>query len=275
MSELRDFSMGSEEAPPPEGRRPRGPLLLLAAGVLVLAVVLFLWWRGRGKPEESAPQPAAPAAESLPAEDAEALETPEVDLPTLDASDPWVREVVGQLSSHPKLASWLLPDELLRRFAAVVDNVASGASPRPHVPFLAPRAPFEVHRIAGEPHLSEASYQRYDELAAVIGSLDVEGTAALYRSVKPLLQQSLADLGYPDRDFDDVLAEAIRRVLETPVLEQEPALVAGVSSYEFADPRLENLSAAQKHFLRMGPDNLRRVQATARQLAAKLGLDVT
>lgn len=275
MSELRDFSMGSEDAPPPSRGRGRGPLIALIAGLVILLVVLALWWRGRDRGETPTAEPSPAVAESDEPEDEAALKPPRVDLPSIDASDPWVRDVVGQLSSHPKLAAWLLPEDLLRRFAAVVDNVATGASPRPHVTFLAPRAPFQARDVAGEPYLSEASYERYDELTAVIASLDVDGTADLYRSVKPLLQQALADLGYPDRDFDDTLAAAIRRLLATPVLDREPALVAGVSSYEFADPRLENLTAAQKHFLRMGPDNLRQVQAVARRLAAKLGLDVS
>jgi len=41
---------------------------------------------------------------------------------------------------------------------------------------------------------------------------------------------------------------------------------------KFADTELEGMSAAQKHLFRMGPDNIRRVQAKLEKLRATLGL---
>ena len=57
--------------------------------------------------------------------------------------------------------------------------------------------------------------------------------------------------------------------------EGEPELLAGIRSYHFADPALEELSPAQKTLLRMGPGNARLVQAKLRELAPALGLDVS
>ncbi len=44
------------------------------------------------------------------------------------------------------------------------------------------------------------------------------------------------------------------------------------ATYEFADPDLAELAPAQKQFLRMGPRNMRLVQAKLRAVAPRLGL---
>ena len=43
-------------------------------------------------------------------------------------------------------------------------------------------------------------------------------------------------------------------------------------SYTYEDARLESLSAAQKQLLRMGPRNVRLVQAKLREIAPYLGI---
>ena len=45
------------------------------------------------------------------------------------------------------------------------------------------------------------SYDRYNTLAAVVDSLDVDGAARSYQRLKPLINQAYRDLGYPDEDF--------------------------------------------------------------------------
>jgi hypothetical protein len=50
-------------------------------------------------------------------------------------------------------------------------------------------------------------------------------------------------------------------------------LVHGVLVYEFADADMEARTPAEKHVLRLGPTNARRVQAKLRELAAALGIE--
>ncbi len=260
---------------PTEARRRRVPrvwpwalLLALLAGGLGY----YLWSRGRPT-APAPPEPVAPAAETQP-DDAPPPAPPRVDLPSLEASDPWMREVVAQLSAHPALLRWLATDELVRRFVAAVDNVAEGRSPRPHIGFLQPAEGFQVRQEGGRLTVDGESYRRYDPVVNVIDSLDVRGTTELYRSVRPLLNQAYDDLGYPDRSFDATLARAIDELLATPVPSGAPVLERDVTAFTYADPRLEGLSDAQKHFLRLGPDNLLRLQAKARRLATEIGLPI-
>ncbi|MGH7803806.1 MAG: DUF3014 domain-containing protein [Candidatus Binatia bacterium] len=45
-----------------------------------------------------------------------------------------------------------------------------------------------------------------------------------------------------------------------------------MKSYRFTDSRLEGLAPAEKHLVRMGPGNAKRVQAKVRELREALAL---
>ena len=275
--ELQDFDLKSDDSvTAPEGGEPRSPRwpLVVAAVVVILILVAVIWFRRDSSeliPElDTAPAPAV-------AESAE-IEAPESQLvigevPGLVDSDDWLREIVGQISSHPQLAEWLVTPELIRGFVVVVDNIAEGTSPTKHLDMVAPEEKFGVRQAGDEIYIDSASFQRFDLLTDVIESLDTEGTAELYAAIRPLIQQAYQDLGYPGEDFDATLRRAIQIVLATPVVEGPIELEPKVTAYEFADPTLEDLSPAAKQFLRLGPENLQRLQAKLRALSRAIGLD--
>ncbi len=259
---------------PPE-ERSMGSWALAAAVALLIAVVGVGWWvlrRPAAPPATEIPAlAAAPAEEAEPAAEPAPADPP-LALPALDASDALVRQLAAGLSAHPQLVAWLAPEELVRRFVAAVINVAAGESPAGHVRFLAPAAPFMAASRGGRSYLDAASYRRYDLLTDVLVSLDTEGTARLYRQLRPLCDRAVAELGYPGGRFDDFLARALGRMLRVPLPERPPALEPRVVTFAFADPELEALPPAAKHLLRLGPDNARRVQEKLRALAAAVPL---
>jgi hypothetical protein len=223
---------------------------------------------GVGAPAAGAGPVAPSSVEAAPGA-SEADESAIAALPPLDQSDVLVRELVGQLSSHPTLAAWLATDGLIRTFAGVVANVAQGDSPAPFMWSMAPREKFSVRKTEGGLIVDPRSYRRYDRFAAAFASLDVEGTAQLYARLRPLLARAYRDLGYED-SFHDALVAAMRRLLETPVIEGPTQLTPRLITFEFADADLEQLDAAQRHFLRMGPANVQRIQTKLRELAPAL-----
>jgi len=284
MSEIDDYRRTEDdlelgERPAPGGLRhdPGGPgggrrlwpwLLVLA----VIAAAAGGWWLLRDRPEEPAAAPAEASPTPAPEPVAEEpLEDPT--LPSLDGSDRFVVEAVRRLSSRPELARYLATEGLLRRFVAAVDNVSRGVSPRPNLPEIIPGGGYRVSVDGGAILPDPASYRRYDTLTEVFVSIDTEGAARLYRRLSPLLEEAYRDLGYPEGEFDATLRAAIDHLLATPVPPPVPELVpAGVGGHAYADPRLEALSAAQKHLLRTGPRNQRRIQAKLEDLAGALGL---
>jgi hypothetical protein len=266
--EFDQYSPQPEPPSPPSRGRVLWPWAV-AVLVIVLAVVAYLLL------SDGEPQPAPTVAGAPPPTAEEPAEEPAseaLELPRLGASDDFLRRVVARISSHPDLARWLVSDNLVRRFTAAVDNVARGESPRSHLGFLDPAEEFTVVERGGATYPDPASYERYDQLADVVDSIDADGAARLYRQLEPLLQEGYADLGYPNRDFDDALGRAIRHLLATPLSAGEPRLEPGVESFAYRDQRLESLSPAQKHLLRTGPDNAAVILDKLRQIAERLDL---
>lgn len=276
MSELDDVRLERPEDGPgggPGGRSPWGWVVALL--VVLAAGAGIAWYLLRGEEE---PEPRIAGEEAAPVEPAPEIVDPAeeepLELPPLDASDEVVRRLVAGLSSQPVLASWLATEDLVERFVVAVDNVAVGVVPRKEVEPLAPEGGFRATAAeGGGARVDPASWERYDPAAAVVASLDPPGTATLYRRLRPLVDEAARErLGYGAERFDQTLRRAILHLLETPVPDGPPALERETLSYRYADPRLEELSAAQKQLLRMGPENQRRVQAKLRALARELGV---
>jgi hypothetical protein len=260
----------------PRERRPWGlAALVLLMLVAVVPLLLFLTRRppAPAPPASAAPSPSA-SPSAPPATPAPAL--PEaIMLPALDQSDALVRELVGRLSAHPQVAAWLSADQLVRRFVVLVVNVADAENPRPNLRFLEPRQRLGVLQRGTATVIDPASYARFDGFAGGLESLDEAGCAQVHRLLSPLLEAAFRELGHPEGGFDRALAAGARALLEVPVLEGDVSLRPVLRArlvYEYADPRLEALSLPQKQLLRMGPGNVRRLQAKLRALAAALGL---
>jgi len=268
MSDLDSFAIRSDDDPEPT-RRPQRPWWQIAVVViLLLAIGAYFYFRTPAEEEAPPPAPAPVVAEPAAPE----VEPAALELPPIGESDALVRELASALSSNPDLTAVLVPDHLVRRFTAAVVNIAQGESPRNHLRHLAPRGRFLATEGGGQPTLDPAGYRRYDKVAAVFDSLDAAGVAELYRNLKPLLQESYQELGYPDGDFDEVLSRAIGHLLDVPSVDRPIRLVPTVQGFDLADPALQSLSDAQKHLLRMGPENTRIIQGKLAAIVAELGL---
>ena len=223
---------------------------------------------------EFEPEPAPPPIAVAPPEpllEPEVEEEPFV-LPALESSDPLVRELGGDLSTRAELDEWLFADDLVWRFTIAIINIAEGTSPRHQLSVLAPKGDFKARVSEGRITIDPSSFARYDTLVDVFASLHPRATVRLYKRFRPLVDEAYAGLGSSDESFDGTATRAIHELLLTPQVQGEIELTPGVVSYEYLDPRLEALSPAQKQLLRMGPDNVARVQDKLRELAAELGI---
>ncbi|MFP2960331.1 DUF3014 domain-containing protein [Myxococcus sp. 1LA] len=195
--------------------------------------------------------------------------TAETSLPERDGE---VRDLVSQLSAEPELARWLNEQDLIRRFTGAVTSIAEGLSPRPMLGFLAPTEAFQVTQVDGTTVIDPASYTRYDAVARVIGSIDVRTATSVFRELKPLIDQANAEIAPPGQIFNSSLSAAIQHLLKVPAQEGPVEVVPEGALYAYAAPELEDLSPAQKHLLRMGPENMKRIQSKLRELKTALGL---
>jgi hypothetical protein len=253
-----------------ERRSSRRTWIVIA--LLVLAAVAvggYLFLSRRPSPDAATAPAEAPPASPEPLGSDRLV----VDVPELNASDALVRELVRQISAHPLVAAWLARDGLIRNFTVVVSNIAEGATPVKHLALLRPSARFQVVERGDALYLDPQSYERYTDLAGAFASVNATDAAKLYATLKPRIEEANSELGAPAGSFDATLERAIVRLLQTPVvttpIRVEPS---GGIGYGFSDDRLEALTAAQKQLLRMGPDNVRVVQKTLRDMALALGI---
>ena len=270
----RPLESSAEQDKPYLDPRPRRPWLVAVVALLVAGAVGW-WWMAREEPEAPAqPAPVAEAPDPAPAQPEPEVAEPPFEVPPLSASDEVVAALVRELSEHPNLVAWTVNEDLARRFVASVANVAEGVTPKPHLRFLDPGGSFEIRDETGAPAIDPRTYRRYDAAAEVFSSLDAEGSATLYRKLLPLFDEAWAELGMPGQTFDEVLTGAFRLLLGTPAVNDPVALSPRITSFEFADPALENLAPAQKQLLRMGPRNVARVKAKLRELAEAMELEL-
>jgi len=222
----------------------------IVIGVAVMVAGAAVWYLRRPAPEK-APEGQTQAAPPRPAD---------APLPPPAKSDAQMRKDLSSLSPLPEWAQWLGASELLDRFVVVVDNVAEDVNPRKQIDFI---------KVTGQTS-EKLDTARYDRIATVIASLDAKGVAQVVREMHPLLESAYHKLGYPDRSFDQVAAKALQRIIDAPVVEKTPLLVPKGANFAFADEKLEALGPVEKLLLRMGPQNTKRIQAKAREIASAL-----
>jgi hypothetical protein len=230
-------------------------------------------------PPPMAQAPAAPPAiehpVELPASDSAAL-------PALGDSDALVSEGLSSLLSRQNLLIFLQLDGFVRRVVATVDNLPRSHAPANRWPVNpTPQRFLTQPGSDGRETMAAANSQRYRPLVQMIEAVDSAQAVTLYRRLYPLFQQAYQELGFPDRYFNDRLVQVLDHLIATP-LQPQPLAVTLVEvkgtvpslrpwvRYEYADPKLEAMSAGQKMLMRTGPDNQARLQAKLKEIRERL-----
>src|ERR1700728_3972576 len=246
-----------------------------AAGAVILisAAVLFFSWRAhrQAKPPPVAttvaPEPAVPAIRNpLP----EASGGAAAALPGLDESDPAFHDGLADVMGKPAVDRFFKPELLVRHIVVTIDNL-----PRRHLAVeLRPTKPLDGAFIATgndeQGTIDTANYQRYVPYVQAVQALDMKRLAALYVHFYPLFQQAYHALRYPNGYFNDRVVVTIDNLLAAPDITTDLPVVRPNVMYQFADSKLEELSAGQKLLLRMGPANAAIIKAKLRELRAQV-----
>jgi hypothetical protein len=191
---------------------------------------------------------------------------PSVALPPLAESDAFLRERLEPFALPPL---WVGQDGLVQRFAVLVDAATRGEWPRRPLRFLEPSEKFRVVEREGRLYGDPRNSMRFDSDLDLLESIDPAAAAGLLRTIDPLLETALQNLGRPVNGRDVVL-DAIDWVLGAPEPVGDPELVQPKVFYEYADPALENLPPLEKQLMRLGPQNLKRLKAYLTRLRDEL-----
>jgi hypothetical protein len=240
-------------------------------GASVGAVVYF----GKSDPAP-APKPAVaeaplPAAPEEPAIKHPVPESPTAErLPALADSDLPVQKALTDLFGHDSVQKFVVPEELIRHFVVTIDNLPEQKVAQRLRPVRPTPGMFAAGGTDDEPVLDPTNYARYEPLMKLVRGTDTQRLVATYTRYYPLLQDAYANLGHPPQYFNDRMVEVIDNLLATPDVQGPIALARPGVLYEYADPKIEALSAGQKLLIRMGPENAAITKAKLTELRAAL-----
>ena len=246
-----------------------------AVAVVGLSIGAIIYISVR-EPKVPAPEPVAavPPPEVMPEEPAVKHPLPESaapePLPPLAESDEPMTSALADLIGKESVEQFIVTKDLVRHIVVSVDNLSTEKVAERIRPVKPTPGKFAVGGSEEALVLSPANYERYNLLVQSIRSTDTKTLVATYQRNYPLFQEAYESLGHPPEYFNDRLIEVIDHLLAAPEVRDPIALARPGVQYEFADPKLESLSAGQKVLIRMGSDNARAVKDKLRELRGEL-----
>ncbi|HUH37725.1 MAG TPA: DUF3014 domain-containing protein [Spongiibacteraceae bacterium] len=257
-------------------------LAIVAAIVVIIAIAAGLWSMLRDSaptttplPDTSArsgpvqrpdPTPQAPAPAPSYDESEAAPVDPVPVAESLQNSDATWRDAAERLLPDVPIGEWLAPEQQLRRWTALVEQMAEGQIAAKHRPLNYTIAPFAVD---ADKRASAANYTRTTVLVNSLTAIPPERAARYYRAWQDLFEDAYRDLGKPG-SFDGRLEDAIENILAADPPPTDARLEQPSVFYRYADPELEKQSALTKALWRLGPENQAKVQAWVKELAEAL-----
>ncbi|MFO7277341.1 MAG: DUF3014 domain-containing protein [Pseudomonadota bacterium] len=253
-----------------------------AVAVIAIAAGLYYWRQtvDVAPPTTPPPPPAQPAVTDEPSDEpriehplpeppADSLEA-RPELPALPESDPALEEALAEAVGKDTVDDVLVPKDIVRRFVATVDNLPRRKVAEQLRPIKPVPGQFMTMQDGDRITLDPRNYERYTPYVRTLEKIDAQRLADVYIRFYPLFQQAYESLGYPSEYFNDRVVEVIDHLLATPEIQGPIELVQPKVFYEFADPKLERLSAGQKVLIRMGNENAAIVKRKLRELRTHL-----
>ena len=188
-------------------------------------------------------------------------------------SDESLLEDARKLTANPILRLALTQEGILRIFVRFVDNAANGVLDESVKPLLGNYDAFkaDVNRD-GYLAATQSTTQRFTPLVAALTSIPPEDAATWLRKAEPRLQEILREMGYANTTFQSVLTDATANVLQIPIFNFEPEVVATErhNVYEYKDEVFQRLNDFQKALVRLGSKDCQTVRNYMNSLAKEL-----
>jgi hypothetical protein len=247
----------------------------IAAAIAVVGLSVGAVWYFGNREKAAPPQPVVeappPVAPEEPAIKHPLPESPTQErLPPLAESDLPAQSALTDLFGHESVQKFVVPEDLIRHFVVTVDNLPEQKVAQRLRPVRPTPGMFAAGGTDEEPVLDPTNYARYEPLMKLVRTTDTQRLVATYTRYYPLLQDAYANLGHPPQYFNDRMVEVIDNLLATPDVPGPIKLARPGVLYEYADPKLEALSAGQKLLIRMGPENAAATKAKLTELRAAL-----
>jgi len=254
------------------------------AGTWILSAAVFaaagaagwlLWGRAHEAAPTGAEDAAPPVASVAPSAPVPASSAPHYPVPAASAADagpPTPESLLASLFGAKTVAALFVTEDFPRRFVATVDGLGRSAAPASVWPMRPAAGRFEVAGAGDAEHIGLDNGLRYAPYVQLLESVDAATLVRAYAAIYPQLQAAYVELGFPKGYFNDRFVGVLDQLIATPEPPRPLAVhlppVGGPVQpsrpwvlYEYADSRLQALTAGQRLMLRLGDVNERRVKA--------------
>lgn len=213
------------------------------------------------QPQPVIEEPPLPSVSEVEARPTQTLEQPIKPEPlTFEQGDVGLIAKI-ETNASIQAAKLLASDDLIRRTVVFIDNLAKGDIAKKHSPVIEPKEKFQA--LEGDlPIIDPNSYERYTPYVNLVSRFSGAQLVRMYDEFQPLFKEAYQEIGYDGENFEATLNNAIQELLDTPIPKAPIPLIKESVTYKYAYPEWEQLSDAQKQFLRMGPDNMKKLKVT-------------
>jgi len=246
-----------------------------AVAVVGLSIGAVVYFTQIKKPEE-AKLPVKPVAEQPsepvepPVEHPLAEADPDQALPSLNDSDLPMQMELEDLVGRESVGKYFVTTEMIRHVVVTIDNLPNNKVAERLRPVQPAPGRFATSGPEDARVLDPTNYERYKPLVQLFKAADSQKLVTVYTRYYPLFQEAYENLGHPPKYFNDRVIQVIDHLLATPDITGPISLAQPNMQFEYADPRIEALSAGQKAMIRMGSENAAAVKAKLRDLRREL-----
>jgi len=212
-----------------------------------------------------------PEKEFLTTIESDAIEQPQI---SLDESDLWLSSKLESLISSKNLVNLVITEGLIRRFVIFTDSMTRGEVIYKYSPLQSPGIKFSLNEsddsnnedIVNQANKKIKSWQwdesttdRFTTYIDLVSTLSTKEYLALYREMKPLIDQVYSELGYPSDDFTYTLIDALNHIIDFKMPIKTLALTRSSVMYKFKDESVESLQDIDKLLIRLGDKNMNKL----------------
>jgi hypothetical protein len=185
-----------------------------------------------------------------------------------------LKDKLPSITWRKELLKLLIDDDMIRRFVVFTDNFSQGMLAYEHSPLIKPTSGFSAKEINQDGQVvikwDDTTSRRFSLYVDLLRSVDTDTLVSWYFELKPLIDESYRELGYPDEDFTDILQDAMTKVLDMEIPKERLELLRPSVMYRFKDEDYESLDDADKLMLRIGKENLLVIKSVLLEISEKL-----
>ena len=181
-----------------------------------------------------------------------------------------MQEALMDLSDSPLLLESFYTPNPIERAVAIVDSSSKGVLIHRLLALKPLKEKFPISKNERILIMDPSGYHRFDPYVEALVSLEASELRELFHEYRSYLEQAYAALGYQQGELDNAIIKSLDQIISAPTIKTAISIVKHEAVYRFLDEDLEALPELHKQLLRMGPDNMEKIQSFAKNLRASL-----